>query len=270
METSAECFEASGLGAMTEQQSAEFLEGVFAADLDGHRLITNHSLWRSFPMIRNARSVMGNLVLLGDAKATAHFSIGSGTKLAMEDAIALFESFRANPGLTNPGAANPGAANRCGERGGGQVRRGRGARPFRARAPRRGGAHPARGRRVAGVVRASAPLLADGPDAVRVRADHALEVDHLRQPQASRPGIRRGHRPHVRARRGAARLRRRRRAAGAADVPTVRAARHGAGEPRRGVADVHVLGPRRPARTTGTSCITAPARSAARDCCSPK
>jgi anthraniloyl-CoA monooxygenase len=96
METTADCFERSGLGDMDEAQSARFLEGVFAEDLDGHGLITNRSMWRRFPMIRNARSVMDNVVLIGDAKATAHFSIGSGTKLAMEDAIALFESFRAN------------------------------------------------------------------------------------------------------------------------------------------------------------------------------
>ena len=90
METTADCFQRSGLGAMDESQSACFLEGVFAEDLDGHGLITNRSLWRQFPMIRNARWVMDNVVLLGDAKSTAHFSIGSGTKLAMEDAIALF------------------------------------------------------------------------------------------------------------------------------------------------------------------------------------
>jgi anthraniloyl-CoA monooxygenase len=81
---------------MTEAQSAAFLEGVFADDLDGHALQTNRSLWRRFPMIRNRRSVMGRVVLLGDAKSTAHFSIGSGTKLAMEDAIGLFEAFRAH------------------------------------------------------------------------------------------------------------------------------------------------------------------------------
>jgi len=68
---------------------------VFAEELAGHRLITNRSLWRQFPMIRCERWVKGNTVLLGDAKATAHFSIGSGTKLAMEDAIALHQAFRA-------------------------------------------------------------------------------------------------------------------------------------------------------------------------------
>ena len=97
METSAETYEKSGLDAMSEDESARFLEAIFAADLDGHPLLTNRSLWRRFPMIRNAHCVMGNLVLLGDAKSTAHFSIGSGTKLAMEDAIALFEAFAVNP-----------------------------------------------------------------------------------------------------------------------------------------------------------------------------
>ena len=55
----------------------------------GHKIIINRSLWRNFPTIRCERWVADNMVLIGDAKATAHFSIGSGTKLAMEDAIAL-------------------------------------------------------------------------------------------------------------------------------------------------------------------------------------
>ncbi len=105
METSAETFARAGLDAMGEQESAAFLERVFAEDLAGHPLQTNRSLWRRFPMIRNARCVLGNVVLLGDAKATAHFSIGSGTKLAMEDAIALFESFRANDGVAEANAS---------------------------------------------------------------------------------------------------------------------------------------------------------------------
>ena len=94
METDADTFERAGLDGMTEGGSARYLEKAFAEDLDGHALLINRSLWRRFPMIRNARCVRGNTVLLGDAKATAHFSIGSGTKLAMEDAIALFEAFR--------------------------------------------------------------------------------------------------------------------------------------------------------------------------------
>lgn len=89
LETDPETFAKAGLGAMDEGQSAAFLEGVFAEELEGHKLITNRSLWRNFPMIRCRHWVVENVVLIGDAKATAHFSIGSGTKLAMEDAIAL-------------------------------------------------------------------------------------------------------------------------------------------------------------------------------------
>ena len=105
LETDPATFDRAGLAAMDEAQSARFLEGVFAEDLDGHRLLTNRSLWRRFPMIRNARWTMGNAVLLGDAKSTAHFSIGAGTKLAMEDAIALYESFRQNADVPSALAA---------------------------------------------------------------------------------------------------------------------------------------------------------------------
>jgi len=65
---------------------------IFGWFLDGHPLLINRSMWRNFPMIRSKRWVKDNMVLLGDAKATAHFSIGSGTKLAMEDAIALADA----------------------------------------------------------------------------------------------------------------------------------------------------------------------------------
>jgi anthraniloyl-CoA monooxygenase len=95
LETDPETFERAGLGAMDEAQSAAFMEEVFREELQGHRLITNRSLWRRFPMIRCRRWVKDNIVLIGDAKSTAHFSIGSGTKLAMEDAIALHRAFRA-------------------------------------------------------------------------------------------------------------------------------------------------------------------------------
>jgi anthraniloyl-CoA monooxygenase len=99
METDPETFARAGLDKLNEEQSARFLEGVFAKDLAGHKLTTNRSLWRSFPTIKCERWTHDNIVLIGDAKATAHFSIGSGTKLAMEDAIALFEAFRATPDL---------------------------------------------------------------------------------------------------------------------------------------------------------------------------
>lgn len=92
-ETDAETFAKAGLDRMSEEESARLMERIFDRYLDGQPVLTNRSLWRNFPMIRNARWVKDNLVLLGDAKATAHFSIGAGTKLAMEDAIALYESF---------------------------------------------------------------------------------------------------------------------------------------------------------------------------------
>jgi len=93
-ETDPETFNRAGLGGKTEEESAALMEQIFGWFLDGHKVLTNRSLWRNFPMIRNKRWVMGNKVLLGDAKGSAHFSIGSGTKLAMEDAIALYEAFR--------------------------------------------------------------------------------------------------------------------------------------------------------------------------------
>jgi anthraniloyl-CoA monooxygenase len=104
METDPETFARAGLDKRDEQQSAEFLEGVFAEELKGHRLTVNRSIWRNFPTIRCARWTYKNAVLIGDAKATAHFSIGSGTKLAMEDAIALYEAFKATAGGDVAGA----------------------------------------------------------------------------------------------------------------------------------------------------------------------
>ncbi len=94
-ETDPETFAALGVGSMSEAETAAFLETLFREELQGHRLITNRSQWRQFPMIRAQRWVKGNIVLIGDAKATAHFSIGSGTKLAMEDSIHLHRAFHA-------------------------------------------------------------------------------------------------------------------------------------------------------------------------------
>ncbi len=98
-ETDPETFRRAGLDRMGEADSARLMEGVFRPFLDGHPVLTNRSIWRSFPMIRSKRWVMGNRVLVGDAKASAHFSIGSGTKLAMEDAIALAEAFGRDPSV---------------------------------------------------------------------------------------------------------------------------------------------------------------------------
>jgi anthraniloyl-CoA monooxygenase len=87
----------AGLDAMSEQESIAFCEALFAEDLGGHRLLSNRSLWLDFPLIRNRNWHHGKVVLIGDSAHTAHFSIGSGTKLAMEDAIALANSFVRHP-----------------------------------------------------------------------------------------------------------------------------------------------------------------------------
>ncbi|MBT3916310.1 MAG: NAD(P)-binding protein, partial [Rhodospirillaceae bacterium] len=72
-----------------------YMENLWADKLEGHKLVANKSVWRTFPTIRNENWFHDNVVLIGDALHTAHYSIGSGTKLAMEDAIALFEAFKA-------------------------------------------------------------------------------------------------------------------------------------------------------------------------------
>lgn len=99
-ETDPKTFERAGLTGLNEAQSAARMAEIFGWFLDGHQLLTNRSMWRNFPMIRSKRWVKDNMVLLGDAKASAHFSIGSGTKLAMEDAIALAEAMQGAPSIT--------------------------------------------------------------------------------------------------------------------------------------------------------------------------
>jgi len=79
----------AGLDGLGEEESLAFCEQLFARDLQGHELLSNRSLWLDFPKVVNKVWHHGRTVLLGDAAHTAHFSIGSGTKLAMEDAIAL-------------------------------------------------------------------------------------------------------------------------------------------------------------------------------------
>lgn len=84
----------AGLDRASEEETVAYGERLFADELKGHRLLTNRSLWRSFPEVVCGRWSHGNVVLLGDAAHTAHFSIGSGTKLAMEDAIVLVDALR--------------------------------------------------------------------------------------------------------------------------------------------------------------------------------
>ncbi|MBN9051135.1 MAG: FAD-dependent monooxygenase [Rhizobiales bacterium] len=97
IETDAATFANSGLAASDEAALKTALEDVFADTLDGHPLISNRSIWRQFPVIHNTRWSRGNTVILGDALHTAHFSIGSGTRLALEDSIALTRALATSP-----------------------------------------------------------------------------------------------------------------------------------------------------------------------------
>ncbi len=96
-ECSDETFTRFGFDVFDEADTARRMETLFAEELQGHPLLTNKSHWRQFPAVTNTRWHHDNIVLLGDAKATAHYSIGSGTKLAMECAIALSDAVLAHP-----------------------------------------------------------------------------------------------------------------------------------------------------------------------------
>jgi 2-polyprenyl-6-methoxyphenol hydroxylase-like FAD-dependent oxidoreductase len=84
-----------GFADKTVEESKNICERVFAATLDGHSLLSNKSVWRNFPWIWNERWSFKNMVLIGDALHSAHFSIGSGTRLTIEDAIALVKALEA-------------------------------------------------------------------------------------------------------------------------------------------------------------------------------
>ena len=97
VETDEATWRRAGFESMDPEATRSCLEDVFADALDGHRLVSNKSVWRRFPQVKNRRWSAANAVLLGDALHTAHFSIGSGTRLAMEDAIALADAIDAHP-----------------------------------------------------------------------------------------------------------------------------------------------------------------------------
>ena len=90
----------AGFGHLTDEETRAQLAEVFAPDLNGYPLLSNNSKWINFVLVKNAHWCHENVVLLGDALHTAHFSIGSGTKLAMEDAIALKQSFDQRSNVT--------------------------------------------------------------------------------------------------------------------------------------------------------------------------
>jgi anthraniloyl-CoA monooxygenase len=85
-------FHSAGLDRMSEAESLSYCEAAFAEDLQGHPLFSNRSIWFRYTIVKNANWYFDNVVLLGDALRTGHPSIGSGTRLAMQDAIALFEA----------------------------------------------------------------------------------------------------------------------------------------------------------------------------------
>lgn len=95
-------WDSAGFAEMSDEETRGYLESAFAKDLLGHALLSNKSKWINFMLVKNANWYFENVALLGDALHTAHFSIGSGTKLAIEDAIALASCFRSN---ANPGDA---------------------------------------------------------------------------------------------------------------------------------------------------------------------
>jgi anthraniloyl-CoA monooxygenase len=95
VEAREETWKASGLGENDEQATVAYLERLFQDELQGHPLLANRSIWRRFPTVRNARWHSGNVVLLGDAAHTAHFSVVSVPPPAMEDAIALAAALEA-------------------------------------------------------------------------------------------------------------------------------------------------------------------------------
>jgi anthraniloyl-CoA monooxygenase len=105
VETHEQVWEAAGLGTpdaplmgpgVSDVAGVQFCEQLFAEELGGRELIANNSKWINFVTVRNRRWCVDNMVLIGDAAHTAHFSIGSGTKLAMEDAAALAWAFRSH------------------------------------------------------------------------------------------------------------------------------------------------------------------------------
>ncbi|HET7113627.1 MAG TPA: FAD-dependent monooxygenase [Pyrinomonadaceae bacterium] len=93
VECDPQTWERAGFATMSDEHTREYVGKVFAQDLNGHPLLSNNSKWINFLLVKNGNWFFDNMILLGDALHTAHFSIGSGTKLAMEDAIALAQSF---------------------------------------------------------------------------------------------------------------------------------------------------------------------------------
>ena len=94
IECDEQTWNAASFATMSEDETRDYLEQVFSQDLAGQPLRSNKSQWINFLLVKNTNWSFENVVMIGDALHTAHFSIGSGTKLALEDAIALFNCFQ--------------------------------------------------------------------------------------------------------------------------------------------------------------------------------
>ena len=97
VECDAATFQPAGFAQITDDQSRAYCEQIFALSLDDDVLISNKSAWRRFPVTRVEKWIDGNKVLIGDALPSVHFSFGSGTRLALEDSIALWRVFLEHP-----------------------------------------------------------------------------------------------------------------------------------------------------------------------------
>lgn len=115
VECSEETFFKAGMDRASEDETIACCEKVFAKELGGHKLLKNRSIWRQFPVVKNRTWHTDNIVILGDAAHTAHFSIGSGTKLAIEDAIALAGAVLSKPSIPEALAAYEEARRPAGE-----------------------------------------------------------------------------------------------------------------------------------------------------------
>jgi 2-polyprenyl-6-methoxyphenol hydroxylase-like FAD-dependent oxidoreductase len=98
VEVPPETFHKAGLHRMSEAESLAYCEAAFVEDLNGHRLRSNRTAWFRYTIVTNRNWYFGNVVLLGDALRTGHPSIGSGTRMALQDSIALFEACQAAAG----------------------------------------------------------------------------------------------------------------------------------------------------------------------------
>lgn len=94
VEVDPETFRKAGLDRMSEAESLAYCEQAFAEDLQGHKLLSNKSTWFRYTIVKNRNWHHQNIVLIGDALRTGHPSVGSGTRLAMQDSIALFDAYK--------------------------------------------------------------------------------------------------------------------------------------------------------------------------------